>query len=613
MSNQGVALLQFFLFPCSLFASMLSDAESVGKSYAVEVAKKPPPSALPNPAIPLNSASVWFSLDLNELLAPDGQNALAPLQQNAFWQMAKDLKIEAIHLKGLKGAEEARVSLAIDPQFSQDWPLLMQTANQYKITWVGDLIGPATGVGPDFQLALQNVDDYPSLYHLLPIQPDDWTLLPQAQDNAIGINVPWLDLEALTKKGYVPEARYPYIKQSAWNTTGKIVGKDGKIHRWIYLKAEQNDPVLAWLSPSFATGKLLTGDALSSLYRYGQNILYIDAHLPFLARETTSLWIRKIGGFSAQKNSQDLKNIKTAPSDLVLDTLTPPALLHALITEDAEALRLMYRLYQQADIASCRLIHALEPFDPYACEWTEFLQNPKKNYLYGDEMITGALLNRRLLKEDLARLQKENRSQLPISTWGGYCALAFGVASDADFQKQAKTLQKAHLLLATTYAMQPGVFSFSLSDLLGTLPQSPKQLDLWGSNPGCLYPSLPCQLQSLDSFTASLRQILNIRKQLRIAQGKLIAVLPSPNQGTLLLLHQLPDSKLLQLLAVNFSRQTALEQFELPAIEGTWAIEMLSSQNVPKGFESGKFSFSLNPISAKVFLFQNQAYKQQKI
>ncbi len=72
-----------------------------------------------------------------------------------------------------------------------------------------------------------------------------------------------------------------------------------------------------------------------------------------------------------------------------------------------------------------RLIHALEPFDSSPCIWTELLANPRKKYIYREEKITGELLEKKLLKEDLLRLKVENPESVPASTWGNYCSMSY--------------------------------------------------------------------------------------------------------------------------------------------------------------------------------------------
>ncbi len=593
------------LLSAALFGSMLSDAESIGQEYALEIAKKAPPPNQPVEQLLLDGASTWLSINLNTLAVPSGQTAAEFLNQDSVWQILQDLQITGLFLKNLKEGGSAQTSLAIDPKWGCQWPSWISNAQKKGIAWIGDLIGPATGVGADFDLATQKISNYPDLYHLLPIDAKDWNLLPSIPFGMTSANIPKMQLEVLYKRGYIPEQMNPYIKESAWNATGKIICADGQLRRWIYLKSKTDNPVLAWLTPSFATGRLLAGDALTSVYQYGQKILCIDAQLPDGAKDAASLWIRKLGAFTVQKNSGSIKQLQTFPSDLASDTLTRPALLHALITENAEALRLIYKLYLQNGISQKQLVHALEPFDQFACDWTEFLLNPKQTYRYNDEAITGAILRNRLLKEDILKLQGNDRSTLPMSTWGGYCALAFGVATPQDFEKQADLIQKAHLLLAFTYAMQPGVFSLSLEDLTGSLPGQDQKLDLLGANSNALYPSIPCQFQSSRSFSCQLKQIIAARKKSKIALGELISIIPTANQGALLLLHRLPNRSL-QLLAVNFSRHAIQEQIELPAIQNTWAIDLMAAQTEEKPFDAGSFKLSLPPLSGKVLLFQSK-------
>ncbi len=599
---------------------MLSDAESIGQKYAREVAKRPPPSLAPKVQPLLAATSTWLSLDLKTLTAQPGKTVLETLGNETFWQILQDLGINGVWLQNLKGG--TRTGFEIDPKWGWGWPAIKDAALSRGTVLIGECVGAATSPGLDFALALQNVGQYAEMYHLIEIDKKDFHLLPKVPVGMCFANVSWLQLESLYKKGYVPEAARSYTKESSWNATPSIQGLDGCVRRWIYLKENQNDPVLAWLSPSFAAEKIASADALDSIYRLGQKVLMIDEKIPIFAKETAALWIRKIGGFTVASTNGTLGDLKTAPTDMVVDTPTQAALLHALIAEDAEALRLIYKLYSQDGIALSRLVHALEPFDRFPCDWTEFLLNPKKQYLYREEKITGELLVDRLLREDVYKLNGFSPNSFP-STWAHACALAFGVADPKDFQKKQHEIQKAHLLLAFTYAMQPGVFCFSGSDLVGALPEganllgAPKeasslgkkaQIDLFGPNRNALYPSLPCQMQSPKTFASELKKILAVRASSKIAAGELLEVCPVDHSGTLLLLHRLPESRFFHLLAVNFSRSPVQEKIKLSGLEDTWAIDLMSGLSAPKGFESGVFFFDLPPLTGKVFLFQPKYY-----
>ncbi len=586
---------------------MLSDAESIGQKYAREIAKRPPPSLAPQVQA-LSATSAWLTLDLSALAAQPGKTVLETLGDETFWQILQDLGINGVWLQNLKGDKDARTGFEIDPKWGCGWPAIKEAALSRAAILIGECIGASGGPGLDFELALQNISDYAEMYHLIEIDKKDYHLLPKVPAGMGFANVPWLQLESLYKKGYVPEAARPYTKESDWNATPTIQGLDGQGRRWIYLKENENDPLFAWLSPSFAAEKIASADALDSIYRLGQKVLWIDGKIPSYAQETAALWIRKIGGYTVASTGGTLAELKTAPTDIAIDTPTQAALLHALIAEDAEALRLIYKLYLQDGIALCRLAHVLEPFDHSPCDWTEFLLNPKKKYLYREEKITGELLRDRLLREDLYKLNGFGSSSYP-STWAQACALAFGVADPKEFQKKQNEIQKAHLLLAFTYAMQPGVFCLSGSDLVGALPEGSNTLiDLFGPNRNALYPSLPCQMQSPKTFASEMKKILKSRASSKIAAGELVDVCPVDHKGTLLLLHRLPESRFFHLLAVNFSRSPVQEKIKLCGLEDTWAIDLMSGLSAPKGFESGVFFFEIPPLTGKVFLFQPKYY-----
>jgi len=206
------------------------------------------------------------------------------------------------------------------------------------------------------------------------------------------------------------------------------------------------------------------------------------------------------------------------------------------------------------------------------------------------------------------RLKGEGRDSLPLSTWGGYCALSLGAADPKQLEKKQEEVQKAHLLLAFAYAMQPGAFLLSASDLVGALSDPAETIDLFNPSPKTLYPSLPCQMQTPRSFASALKQILAVRSSSNIALAELISVPPVDHKGTLLLLHRLPENRFYHLLALNFSRSPVQEKLKFPGIEETWAIDLMNGQGAEKGFDAGVFFFELAPLSGKVFLFQPKYY-----
>lgn len=577
MMRCWILFIPWIVFAAS--QTMLSQAEEIAQLYSKEIAKEPPPALFPMPTAALILSSTWLNF-----------SDAAMLSQDETWKLLKEIGIDGVQISNIRKEGE----IGLSSKWAKVWNQIVNHSQYQRISLVGDLIGNATIAGKDFFEALQNVNDYPNLYHLIEIDPADWNLLPSVAQNSFETNIPWLTLQTLHKKGYVPKNFTPYVKESDWNATDKILGKDGKTRRWIYLKEGNNHPVLAWLSPSFTAYRLAAGDAIHLIKELGMQFVQIDGNIPQMAQEMLSLWVRKIGGYSALKADGTIESMKNGSTDLIYDASTRPALLHALITQDAEALRVIYRLILDNKIETNRLIHALQPFDAYACDWVELMHAPKKKFRYYEEQLTGEVLKNRLMKEDVQRLGAVDK--IAPSTWVDHCARALNIK---DFEKHRAEISNAHLLLAFTYAMQSGVFSISYDDMVGTLPGSPS------TN---LYSDIPSQLTNKNSFTSKLKSILQARIESNIARGELIEVIQSPNPGTLLLLYRLPQNRFMYLLAINFARKETVESIEKATLSQTNAIDLISKLAEEKIFSSASFSFTLPPLSGRAFYFQPKYY-----
>lgn len=584
-------ILSFCLFGQIQSDSLLSQADCIAKKYNVEVAKLSPPSATPQNC--LDTASVWFTIDLKELPQP----AFESLQDEMLWDHLREIGVQGVHLKGLK----QQTSIRLNPNWGNDWESVALALQRKGMVLIGDSMGNSTGMSTDFGLALKNVGQYPGLYHLIEIEKQDWKLLPKVEPKAgqgrLAANVPWLKLEELKKKGYVPEEFAPYVKTSKWNATMPIRCADTKVRRWIYLTENELDPVIDWLNPSFAGPRIATADILDSTYRLGEKIIQIDDSIESNAKETLALWIRKLGNCSVQK-AKSIEELKNASTDMLIDTLTPPALLHALICEDTEALKLMYRLFLEEGIEGSRLVHTLQPFDQYSCDWSELLSNPKKRFTYYEENLTGEVLRARLLKEDLLSLGGKK-----ASTWADYCSTALTLK---DLEKKREDATDLHLLLAFFYAMQPGAFSFSVSDLLGTV--SPQTIQLMQANENTLYASLPGQFCNGKSFAMQLKKILTIRRENSVEKAELLAVPQTGQPGLILLIHRMKETGMLQLLAVNFGRTPAEQSLEIPTIRNTTAIDLMTGLAEKKPLNSTSIRVELPPLTGKIILFQTKYF-----
>jgi hypothetical protein len=569
---------------------MLAQADAISRKYCLEVAKTEPPLLAPQPQSALGIAANWFAIDLGEMEAP----AFETLNNEGLWDLLQEVGVEAVYLKGLKQGGLCRTGIGLDPRWGKGWDALALTLQKKGMALVGDAIGNCTGLSADFGLALKNTGDYPGLYHLIEIDKSDWKLLPQTSQSVV--NIPWLALQQLHKKGYVPEQFSPFMKESQWNATPSVSGRDGKARRWIYLQEHGEDPVIDWRNPSFAGARIAAADVLDSVYRLGEKGIQLSGAIASDAKETLALWVRKLGAFSVQEGPNDLAALKEGPTDLMADTLTRPALLHALIAEETEALKLMYRLFLGEGIETKRLVHVLQPFDAYACDWTTWLAQPKQKFLYYDELLTIEALKTRLIRQDALRIGDSTPR-----TWPVLCAAALGIK---EIEKRQGEIAHAHLLLAFFYAMQPGVFSFSAADLLGTLQA--QTLQLMGCNENTLYASLPTQMGNRKSFAMQLKQILAVRKESGIARGELLAVPCTLQPGLMILLHKVQEK--VQLLAVNFGRTPVEQTLEMASFRNTTAIDLMTGLAEGKPLESPLLRLKLPPLAGKVILFQPKYY-----
>ena len=193
---------------------------------------------------------------------------------------------------------------------------------------IDDIVPGHTGKGADFRLAEMGHGDYPGIYHMVSIAPDDWHLLPDVQDGRDSVNLDGETEAALERAGYIIGRLQrvifyePGVKETNWSATRVVSGVDGVERRWVYLHYfKEGQPSINWLDPSFAGMRLVIGDALHALADLGSGGLRLDAN-GFLGVEKTAedapAWseghplseaanhliasmIRKMGGFSFQE------------------------------------------------------------------------------------------------------------------------------------------------------------------------------------------------------------------------------------------------------------------------------------------------------------------------
>ena len=447
----------------------------------------------------------------------------------------------------------------------------------------------------------------------------------------------------------------PGVKETDWSATDVVLGVDGKPRRWVYLHYfKEGQPSLNWLDPTFAAQQMIIGDALHAIDVMGAKILRLDAN-GFLGVERTldgTAWseshplsitgnqllggaIRKAGGFSFQELNltvDDIASMSHGGADLSYDFITRPAYQHALLMGDAEFLRLMLREMHRQGIDPGSLIHALQNHDELTLELVHFWTlHAHDTFLYQGQTFPGNILREHIREQMYERLTGEQAPyNLKFVTNGVSCTTASIITAalgirdlDAITQADIQQIRQIHLLLVMYNAMQPGVFALSGWDLVGALPLAAEEVehlmqdgdtrwihrgayDLVDLNPDAelsagqmprsksLYGSLNSQLQDPESFASQLQKILAVRRAYDIAASRQIQVPEVENPGLLVMVHELPAGKGIQITALNFGATPITEILHLPDIGAGMVVDIINERVEGDLTAQGEFTITLD-------------------
>ena len=615
--------------------SMLHQAQVLAPRYSGNAVQWQHSYGKPQPRAAVSRASVWFTAyPASTIAAAPGVSVLATLADERLWRSFQTIGIQGIHTGPMKrsgGVRDLaytpsvdgnfdRISFEIDPAFGTEgqYKDLVAAAHTHGAIVIGDIIPGHTGKGPDFRLAERAYADYPGLYHMVRIEPADWGLLPPVLPGRDAVNLSPAMVDALQAKGYIvgrlsSSIFYePGVKDTDWSATDVVRGVDGVQRRWVYLHYfKQGQPTLNWLDPTFAAERLVIGDAVHELGVLGDGMLRLDANgllgierdpsgrvwsaghpLSVTANQLIADMVRKLGGFTFEELAlplDDMREMSHGGPDLSYDFVTRPAYDEALLTGDAEFLRLVFQLMRSYSIDPARLIHALQNHDELTMGLAHFTgAHADEPFAFRGGQVSGRQLRDLVHREMYGRLMGERAPYNLKFGDGVACTTATLIAAtlgirDISTLKAAdvEKIKRLHLLLAFYNAMQPGVFALSGWDLVGalTLPAAAVRerladgdtrwinrgaYDLLGSNPRAmrsvaglpravaLYGSLPQQLKKSDSFASQLARLLKVRANLHLYAARLADVPSVQAKGLLVLVHELPESSGLEITAINF-------------------------------------------------------------
>ncbi len=669
--------------------AMLEQSAAIRRRYIANGALWRRPYANAQPRAAAAMASVWFAAYPNAIITRPGESVLRTLGDPALWRTFAEIGIQAVHTGPMKRAGGVsartftpsidgnfdRIGLEIDPALgtTAEFIAMCQTAKAHGAIVIDDIVPGHTGKGPDFRLAERAYGEYPGIYHMVEIAPEDWPLLPPVPEGRDSVNLPHASVLALRDKGYIvgplPRTIFyePGVKETDWSATDVVVGVDGVARRWVYLHYfKEGQPTLNWLDPSFAAQRLVLGDALHSLGVLGASMLRLDANgfLGIERRADGSVWseghplsvtanqliaglVRKMGGFTFQELNltvDDIAIMSRGGADLSYDFITRPAYHVALVTGDAEFLRLMLREMHSAGVDPASLVHALQNHDELTLELVHFWTLHKDDrYAFGGRELSGGELReqiRALMYERLAG--PETPYNLRFTTNGVACTMASLAAAALRLRdlehlddEQVAAIQRAHLLMAMYNALQPGVFALSGWDLVGALTLPAEAVadrmadgdtrwinrgayDLMDVNPTAthseaglpraraLYGSLPEQLRTPGSFVSELRRLLDVRRRYRLYASRQIAVPDAQSPGLLILVHELPDNLGVEVTALNFSLEPVEEMITLPGLSNLPVRELLQDEDAGRIDEHGRFWVRLQGHEGKAYLTEQR-------
>jgi trehalose synthase len=511
--------------------SMLHDAQALATQLSGQGSMWQNPFADPDPRAAVERAAVWFTAYPLSFITRSSASFLAGLAEPELWRAFQEIGIDAVHTGPVKlaggingwsptGSVDGhfdRISMQVDPMFGTEdqFRALCAVAGEHDGTVIDDIVPGHTGKGADFRLAEMGYQDYPGIYHMVSIDPQDWHMLPDVPEGRDYAN---LDVESETKlqaAGYIIGKLQrvifyePGLKETNWSATQVVRGVDGVERRWVYLhyfKAGQ--PSINWLDPSFAGMRLVIGDALHSLADLGSGALRLDANgflgveksaedrpgwseghpLSEAANQLISSMVRKMGGFSFQELNLTMDDIKTmgeSGADLSYDFVNRPAYHHALAMGDTEFLRLTMNQALSLGIDSASLVHALQNHDELTHELVHFATRHRDDvFTYGGQELTGGELAIRIRGELTAAITgPDRRYNRPFTTNGIACTTASAISAilgipdpDAMSDEDVERVKLMHLLLAMYNAFQPGVFALSGWDLTGMLTTDPAEV-----------------------------------------------------------------------------------------------------------------------------------------
>lgn len=168
-------------------------------------------------------------------------------------------------------------SITFSPNLGDDeaFEKLAQITEAAGLQLGSDLLGGATGLGPDFILQARNSPGSAGIYAMLEAPEPVWDILPTASGEWDCQPLSPQSLDRLKEDGVLPHAvardAWQWATPGGWAATGEITGIDGKNRRWLYrFSKTPASPVFMWADPFGQARRILAACAIRQTGLQGQ-------------------------------------------------------------------------------------------------------------------------------------------------------------------------------------------------------------------------------------------------------------------------------------------------------------------------------------------------------